>query len=53
MWLFILIVLIIFISLYITLIDIKIEVLQDCIIIRYTNLFNGIRHEKIFRRKET
>ena len=53
MWLLILVIAIILISLYVSIIDIKVEVLEDCIIVRYTNLFNGVRHEKIFRRKET
>ena len=52
MWIFILVIAIILISLCISLIDIKIEVLQECIIVRYTNIFTGIRNEKIFPRKK-
>jgi len=52
MWIFILVIAIILISLYISLIDIKIEVLQECVIVRYTNIFTGIRNEKILPRKK-
>lgn len=51
-WIFILVIAIILISLCISLIDIKIEVLQECVIIRYTNIFTGVRNEKIFSRKK-
>lgn len=52
MWVFILVIAIILISLCISLIDIKIEILQECVIIRYTNIFTGVRNEKIFSRKK-
>ena len=52
MWVFILVIAIILISLCISLIDIKIEILQECVIIRYTNIFTGVRNEKIFPRKK-
>lgn len=52
MWIFILVIAIILISLCVSLIDIKIEILQECIIIRYTNIFTGIRNEKILPRKK-